>query len=115
MTASILLSVCNPAAGSLLEKMIDIPCHYSAFTAPEAARELGLTIGPQDDPQYADSLHAAWIGQKTRFALPMQAAELSKVHQLRRIAAAAMFLLFSRRRIPGLADHIAGQYDQPDE
>ena len=85
--------VCNPAAGSLLEKMIDVPCHYSAFTAPEAARELGITIGAQDDPQYADSLHAAWIGQKTRFALPMQAAELSKVHQPRQIAAAAMLLL----------------------
>lgn len=85
--------VCNPAAGTVLEKLIDIPCHYSTFTAPEAARELGINIGQQDDPRYADALHAAWVGRKSRFILPMQAKELAKVHKPRQVAAMAMFLM----------------------
>ena len=85
--------ICHPDAGAALENLIDIPCHYSAFTAPEAARELGITIGAQQDPHYSDPLHAAWAGRKSRFILPMQASELSKVDQPRKIAAAVMALL----------------------
>ena len=85
--------VCNPKAGAILEKLIDIPCHYSTFTAPEAARELGINIGPQDDPRYADPLHAAWVGRKSRFILPMAASDLTKIHRPRRIATIAMFLM----------------------
>lgn len=85
--------VCNPAAGSVLEKLIDIPCHYSTFTAPEAARELGINIGQQDDPRYADALHAAWVGRKSRFILPMQAKDLAKIHKPRQVAAMVMLLM----------------------
>ncbi len=85
--------VCSPAAGAALEKLVDIPCQYTTFTAPEAARELGITIGIQDEPRLADPLHAAWIGRKSRFILPMSAADLTKIHRPRKIAAAAMLLL----------------------
>lgn len=85
--------VCNPTAGQVLEKSIDIPCHYTSFTAPEAARLLGISVGSQDEPRFADPLHVAWIGRKTKFSLPMNAAELSRIHQPRQVSAAAILLL----------------------
>lgn len=85
--------VSQPVAGEAFGKLLDVPCHYSTFTAPEAARELGMTIGLQENPHYADVLHAAWVGRKSRFILPMQADELKKVSQPRQIAAGVVLLL----------------------
>lgn len=85
--------VANPQAGNVLEGLIDVPCHYSTFTAPEAAREIGISIGRQEAPYYADALHVAWAGRKNKFVLPMQARELTRIHMPRQVAAVAMFLL----------------------
>lgn len=85
--------VCGNEAGAALESMIDIPCHYVSMTAPEAARNLGIGIGMQESAALADPLYAAWVGRKTRFALPMQAPDLEKVHKPRQAVAALLFLL----------------------
>lgn len=85
--------VCHPQAGQALEGLIDIPCRYTAFTAPEAARELNITIGSQENSRYADPLHVAWAGRKTRFILPMKTPEISRLSSLRQSVAIAMLLL----------------------
>jgi|GEM_PF-434492 len=91
-TADVIV-ICKPDAGREFESFIDIPCRYSAITAPEAARELGITIGIQDKPYLADALHVAWIGRKTTFVLPMKMDGLGQINKIRQGAAAAMGLL----------------------
>lgn len=90
-----LMVVASAEAGGALEGMIDIPCNFTSFTANEAARTLGLTIGAQEDARFADPLHAAWCGRKTSFILKMEAADLSRIHQPRQAAAAAIVLLMA--------------------
>lgn len=88
-----LMLVSSPEAGAEFEKMLDIPCNFNSFTANEAARILGLSIGIQEEPRFADPLHAAWCGRKVNFILKMDAPELTRIHQPRQAAAAAMALL----------------------
>ncbi len=77
-------------AGTALEKRIGIPCNYTNFTAQEAARELGMSLGFQDDDRYADALHAAWAGRKSKFLMPLQAQDLANIHKPRQAVAAVM-------------------------
>lgn len=88
-----LMVVSNAKAGETLRDLIDIPCNYTSFTANEAARLLGRTIGPQEDSGMADPLHAAWSGSKLNFILKMDATDLARIHQPRQAAAAAIFVL----------------------
>lgn len=85
--------VAGKESGEALEKLIDIPCNYHSFTVQEAARLLDMKIGMQDEMRYADPLHVAWIGRKTKFILPMESTEISRVHKPRQAVAAALFLL----------------------
>ncbi len=86
--------IANQKAGEIVGKLIDTPCNYNSFTAPEAARLLGMSIGLQDDGVYAEPLHVAWAGRKSKFILPMEATEITKIHKPRQAVAVAMFLLF---------------------
>lgn len=86
--------IANQEAGGALEQLIDQNCNFHSFTAPEAARLLGMKIGIQDEVRYADPLHAAWAGRKSKFILPMQATDIEKIDKPRKAVAAAMFLLF---------------------
>lgn len=90
-----LMVVASPEAGDALERAIDLPCNYSSFTANEAARLLGMSIGVQENPALADALHAAWCGRKSSFILKMDAADLNRIHQPRQAAAAVIFLLLA--------------------
>ncbi len=85
--------VAGQESGEALEKLIDTSCNYSSFSVSEAARLLGVGVGFQDDARYAEPLHVAWAGRKSKFILPMDAAEITKIHQPRQMAAAAIFLL----------------------
>lgn len=85
--------VAGEQAGAALEKRIGIPCNYASFTAQEAARELGISVGFQEDMRYADVLHVAWCGRKSKFILPMQAKDLQGIHKPRQAVAAMVVLL----------------------
>ncbi len=86
--------ISNSAAGAALEKRIEEPCKYSSLTATEAAKLMGLSLGMQDEPRYADPLHAAWVARKSKFILPMKATQIDKVSKPRQMALAASVLLF---------------------
>ncbi len=85
--------IANPAAGDRLGEKIDVPCNYTSMTVMEAAKLLGIKLGPQEDPRYADPLHAAWSGRRSNFILPMKSGDITKVHRPRQIAMAASLLL----------------------
>lgn len=87
--------IANSSAGERLESLIEEECKFSSMTSSEAAQVLGMSLGMQDDFRYADPLHAAWAGKKTRFILPMKAAQIDEVSKPRRIAMAASVLLIA--------------------
>ena len=88
-----MIVIAAPQAGEALEKLIDFDCNYRSFTAPEAARIIGVNIGQQEEPRFADPLHVAWAGRKTRFIMPMEAAEVSKIYRPRQYAMVGIFAL----------------------
>jgi hypothetical protein len=90
-----LFVVASAKGGQELESLIEIPCNYTAFTVNEAARHLGMNLGLQEDARYADPLHAMWAGRKAKLTLPMEAADLTRLHKPRQTAAAAALLLFA--------------------
>ncbi len=85
--------VAHPQAGDVLETLIDIPCNYTSYTVNQLAQFVGVPLGVQDSPRYADGLHVAWAGRKTKFTLPMSLQRLDKVAQMRQ-AVSFLFLLF---------------------
>lgn len=85
--------IATPSAGQALQSRIDVACNFTSYTVTEAAGVVGIQLGPQDDQYHADALHAAWIGRKTRFVLPMQAVDVKKIHAPRQAAMLAMLLL----------------------
>lgn len=90
-----LMVVASPESGQALEELVDIPCNFTSFTVNEAARVLGMSLGPQQDSRFADALHAAWSGRKVSYILKMDAADLNRIHQPRQMASAAIFLLLA--------------------
>lgn len=90
------LDVVIIANNSVADKMVtkvDFECNLSVLTSVEAANLLGVKIGRQEEQRYADPLHVAWAANKTKFALPLQAAQLDKISGPARIATAASVLL----------------------
>lgn len=83
----------DPMAGESLEGLIEDDCNYSSMTAEEAARILGLPFSRGGDDRYADVLHTGWAGRKSKFILPMQAAQIDQVSKPRQMAMAASVLL----------------------
>ncbi len=86
--------VANPDAGERLEALIEEECNFTAITVVQAARMLGVPIGNHKHVRYADTLHVAWAGRKTKFVLPMKAVQIDSVSKPRQAALAASFLLF---------------------
>ena len=80
--------ICKPACGEILENLIDVPCNFVPMTAFQAGDLLGISIAYKEEPRYADILHAAWIGGKARFTLPMQAGEIDAIAKPRQAALA---------------------------
>lgn len=86
--------IAHPSAGKDLEKLIDIPCHYTTYTANEAGITLGSRVGARDEDAYfADSLHVAWAGRKKKFILPLSFGRLDTIHRARKAVAAGAILL----------------------
>ena len=76
------------AAESLRNK-IEENCTLNLMSVVEAAKTLGVAVGYQDEERFADPLHIAWIGRKTRFALPMKADEIDRLSMPRKVATLA--------------------------
>ncbi len=88
-----IILISNPESGDAVEALIEEECNFRSMNALEAARMLGMAIGAQDDLRYADTLHVGWAGRKTRFILPMDAQQITRVSKPRKVAVAASFLL----------------------
>lgn len=88
-----IIALANSAGGEALQGMIEDTYGFSSLTSAEAARLLNLPLGQQDDYRYADPLHVAWTGRKSKFILPMRAAVIDNVSKPRKTAMAASFLL----------------------
>jgi hypothetical protein len=52
-----------------------------------------MKIGLQEDPRYAEPLHVAWAGRKNNFVLPMEAEDITKIDQPRKVVAGVIMLL----------------------
>ena len=92
------LDVIIIANNSVADKMVtkvDFECNLSVLTSVEAANLIGVKIGRQEEQRYADPLHVAWTGRKSKFTLPLQAAQLDKISGPARIATAASILLLA--------------------
>ncbi len=88
-----LIVIANSSSGEALEVAISEQCNFYTLTASDAARHLGINIGVQDEFRFADPLHVAWIGRKTRFVLPMKSKRIDQVAQPRMMYKAASVLL----------------------
>ncbi len=102
--------ISSSEAGAALGEMIKTTCHYTSLTVGEAARQLGLRIGRQQDDHLADSLHVAWAGLKSRFILPMRAQEVDKIYRPRQMAVVAMLAMLCG--IGGMTYQMAGYGQQ---
>ena len=85
--------ISDSQTGEMLGNMIETPCNYHHINAQEAADYLKIPLGYQQDPKYADVLHVAWAGGKSKFILPLKAKEIDKVSQPRQIATLVSVLL----------------------
>jgi uncharacterized protein (UPF0335 family) len=89
-----LMVIANEEASESLDALIEESCNLHVMSVGEAASTLGFTIGAQHDGDYADVLHIAWAGRKSRLTLPMKSGNVDRVHKPRQIAMAASFVLF---------------------
>lgn len=84
--------ISNPEASQALEAMITVSCYLTVMTIADAAKKIGVRIGPQDDLRLADPLHVAWVGRKMALDLPLKSKDLDKIMQPRQMANAVMML-----------------------
>lgn len=86
--------ISDHASGELIQDMIEASCNFYTLTLRDASSLLSLGISVLDDTHYADTLHVAWIGRKSKFILPMKAKEIERVSQPRQVAAlVSVFML----------------------
>ncbi len=78
--------IANNALEHSLEEAIDVECNLKVLTSAAAASLVGSRLGRQEDLRYADSLHAAYLGKKSKFVLPMQSAIIESLTKPRRVA-----------------------------
>lgn len=84
----------DPAAEDALKGQIEDECNFHFLSADVAAKLLGLSFARGEDDRYAESLHIAWVAKKTKFILPMSAAQLETISKPRQVAMlGAMMLL----------------------
>ncbi len=78
--------VADDATGDIVSELIKEECGFYAITAEDALKKLGLPSINQDTSYHADGIHAAWIGKKSKYILPMRAHQIDNVSKPRRIA-----------------------------
>ncbi len=85
----------NEGAETHLTDAVDINCNLQVLTSQQAGKLLGVNVGGHNDSRYADPLHAAYLGRKSKFRLPMQAVVLDSMIKPRRAASFVAVLLFA--------------------
>ncbi|MFP4097210.1 MAG: hypothetical protein ACLFU1_00315 [Alphaproteobacteria bacterium] len=80
-------------AGGRVQELIDVPCNFHCMTTQDAARKVQVGLGMQDSSFFADVLHVAWVGRKSRFILPMKARQVDLVSKPRQAAVLTIILL----------------------
>lgn len=93
--------VATPQVGELLAEMIDVECNFHALNVQQAARHAKVSIGLQDSGRYADPLHVAWAGRKSRLILPLATPEIEAVARPRQQAMAATLVLMAGAGVLG--------------
>lgn len=89
-----IILVADVATGDIVSELIQEECGVYSITSDDALKNLGLPSVHQDTAYHADGLHAAWIGRKNKFILPMRAQQIDTVSKPRQIAGLVSFLLF---------------------
>lgn len=89
-----LIVITDSETGARLEENIEADCHFTSMTISDAAQMLGVALGHQEQQTYADALHVAWAGRKSKMLLPMKAKAIDSVSRPRQAALAASLLLF---------------------
>lgn len=87
------IAIANPSASEILQNSFDENVRIKTLTSHQAAAYLGVKIEKQIDGRYADPLHVAWSGAKSKFILPMRSDALGKVAKPRQIASLGTLLL----------------------
>ncbi|MCD8493855.1 MAG: hypothetical protein LRY39_00180 [Alphaproteobacteria bacterium] len=88
------ITIATQQAGEILADMIDVECNFHALSVQQVARHAGVSIGSQDSGRYADPLHVAWAGRKSRLILPMKTPEIEAVSGPRQMAMVGTLVLF---------------------
>lgn len=81
-----IIVVSNNSTADRLASKIDVDCNLNILTAAEVGNLLGLKIGAQNEQRYADPLHVAWVGKKSKLTLPMKSNLLDQITQPAQIA-----------------------------
>lgn len=76
----------NDSTEDYLKAAIHIECNLQVLNSQEAGKLLGVSVGHQADYRYADPLHAAYLGRKSKFRLPMQVTAIETMAKPRKIA-----------------------------
>ena len=87
--------IANDSSQTSLEALVDIECNLHIVTAQKAAASLGVRLGRQEDFRYADPLHAAYLGKRNKFQLPMQSLAIERLTKPRRVASFLMLFLLA--------------------
>ncbi len=85
----------NESSKESLESLINVDADVHLLTALEISKILGVRIGKKDDYRYADPVHAAFLGKRNTFKLPLQSNSITQLTQPKKIASIAMFILFA--------------------
>lgn len=71
--------ICDGQQKQILSKAEVPVSNFRCLTIDEAAKKLSLKVGPQEEKQYADVLHAAWAASKMSLEMGVKVEKLSKV------------------------------------
>ncbi len=80
------LIVGNDVVDQYVENAISVNCNLKVLNAEQAAKFMNVNLGMQKDLRYADPLHAAYLGRKGKFRLPMQTTVVDSITKPKRIA-----------------------------
>lgn len=94
----------NETAQQAVHDSIHIDCNLQVLTSEEAGKLLGANVGAQADYRYADPLHAAYLGRKSKFRLPVHVPVLEKITKPKRVAT---FILLGLLAVAGYVGYSA--------